>query len=137
MTDYVKHAVLGSELASLVDSSKGDYKAAAMAEQAKNSGVALVKGAGVAAVAVGAYKAVENSPKTCKFLATPITKGAELIKGTKFGKYINGLPNKAKAAILLGVGAGLCLVSIAKERVFNAGKIDQKYTDKAMLKTVI
>ena len=136
MTNYSTQVIAGTGISPLFSSDKGDIsnRLECAGQQIKNNLKAGGTGLLIGGAAVGAGYAVKKSSKVANFLAKPISKGAELIKNTSFGKYISKLPNKYKAMILIGVGAFATVLHFSGKYSYQAGQIDQKYTDKAALK---
>ena len=136
MTNYSTQIIAGTGITPLFSSDKGD-----MSNRLECAGKQTVNGlktlAADAVVVGGVYagaKVVKKSSKIAQFLSKPFKALGDLLSGTKVGNFIKKMPTSAKAIALLGTVGALVIQHINNKAWYNAGQIDQKYTDKAALK---
>ena len=144
MTDFAMQQLAGPVISSLVSKDKGDLsnRLSCAGEQLKNNVKTLAADTVVVGGTAAGIAATKNKG-IAKFLAKPLEfVGNQLSKLTKtkvptvlskIGNKIKNMPTRYKA-IALVVAAGLGALSyIGQKHLYQAGQIDQKYTDKAKL----
>lgn len=142
MTSFSTQAIAGPVIGTMVSNDKGD-----LSNRAKCAGAHLKNNATTAAQAVlltgacGAAGAVGYRHSTP--IARFVDKGVDTIikKGKldytpikQFAQRIKSLPPKAKVLAAIGLPFVIGLSYIRDKYLYQAGQIDQKYTDMAKIK---
>lgn len=142
MTSFSTQAIAGPVIGTMVSNDKGDLsnRVKCAGAQVKNNATTAVQatlltGAGVVATAVGFKHSTPFTRFVDKSVDTIIKKGnLDYTPVKQFAQRIKNLPPRAKVLAAIGLPLAIGLSYIRDKYLYQAGQIDQKYTDMAKMK---
>ena len=135
MTSYLTQNLCGPVISPYIANDKGGFvnRTKCAGEQLRNDVTSSLKYALVGATGYGALKVIAKKPSVAKTIIKNMNKLIQKIPFENLSKKLLNLSGKAKLIGLVTVPTLLALSSISHKYAYQAGQIDQKYTDRAKI----